>query len=136
MILRIEVRSVLGVSSLKQLAIRRYFTSFSTQTDDMNNEVFENKMEALDKELHQLFNKYNLSLLEHDTRFIPREKMSLCYCEVCNHLMINRDKNPVRFDKDEFYNDLDLIILDGGNYKDKELCMECLPTTHRWGMFS
>ena len=54
--------------------------------------------------------------------------------------MINRDKNPTRFNKEDIWADLDTdyngVIWDGGTHEGKELCMECLPIEHRWGYFS
>jgi len=121
---------------MKHLAIKKYYTSFSIDSVEIENNVSSEQIESLDKELDELFKKYNMTLLEHDTRFIPIEKMSLSYCEKCNHLMINRDKNPTKFDGDEFYSDLGFIILNGGTDNGMDLCEECLPISHRWGHFS
>jgi hypothetical protein len=121
---------------MKQIAIRKHFSYFTTTSSEINGCVFDEKIEKFDEEFHELLKKYGFTSLAHETRFIPIEKMSLCYCEKCNELMVNRDKNPTRFDRDEFYNDLAYIILDGGIHEGKELCQECLPVTHRWGLFS
>ncbi len=121
---------------MKQLAIRKHYSCFSTNSSEIDECLFDEKMAQLDEELRVIFKKYGLSLLQHETRFIPFKKMSLCYCEECNQLMINRDKNPCRFDGDWLYSDLRFVVLDGGTHEGKELCEECLPLSHRWGHFS
>jgi len=125
---------------MKQFAIRRLYSYFETSSEEIDNNVFDEKLEKLDEELKALLEKYGLECLNHDTRFVPVKKMAAGKCGQCGNLMINRDKNPVRFNKEDMWIDLDSdyngVIWDGGSYEDKELCMECLPIEHRWGYFS
>ena len=125
---------------MKQFAIRRLYSYFETTSEDINNCSFDKELEKLDEELQTLLSKYGLKLLSHDTRFIPSKKLSLVKCQQCGNLMVNRDKNPARFNKENLWIDLDSdyngVIWDGGTHEDKELCMECLPIEHRWGYFS
>jgi len=125
---------------MKQLAIRRLYSYFETSSEDIDSSAFDESLEALDEELKELLEKYGLKLITHDTRFIPMEKMSARKCDRCENIMINRDKNPSRFNKEDMWIDLDSdfngVIWDGGTYEGQELCMECLPIEHRWGYFS
>jgi hypothetical protein len=124
---------------MKQIAIRKHYSYFITNTSEIKDCVFDEKMDSLDAEITELFSKYDLKLISHITRFIQLEKMSVSLCEKCENLMVNRDKNPARFgsgDDTSFYADLDFVIYDGGTHEGKNLCMECLPISHRWGYFS
>jgi len=124
---------------MKQIAIRKHYSYFMTNTSEIQKGVFDEKMERLDAEIAELLNKYDLKLISYAMRFIQLEKMSVSHCEKCENIMINRDKNPTGFssgDATNFYADLDFVIYDGGTHEGKNLCMECLPTSHRWGYFS
>lgn len=125
---------------MKNYAIRRLYSCFEVESADIENGSFDQKLEALDKELKILLEKYGLKYIEQDTRFIPQQKLSACKCDNCANLMINRDKNPTRFDGADLWADLEtghnVIVCDGGTYEGKSLCMECLPVEHRWGYFS
>lgn len=125
---------------MKQIAIRRHYSYFETTSQDIKDCNFDEKLDALDEEIKALLAKYGLNLIKHDTRFIPMEKMSAKKCDQCDNLMINRDKNPARFDKEDLWIDLDtdynFVIWDGGSYENRDLCMECLPIEHRWGYSS
>ena len=125
---------------MKQFAIRRLYSYFETTSEEIQSNSFDEKLEGLDEELKSLLSKYGLKFINHDTRFIPLKKMSASKCEQCDNLMINRDNNPARFNKEDMWLDLDSdyngVIWDGGTYDGKELCMECLPLEHRWGYFS
>ena len=125
---------------MKQYAIRRHYSYFETNFEESKDGIFDEKLESFDQEFKALLVKYGLSFISHDTRFIPLHKMSATKCDQCGNLMINRDKNPARFGKEDLWADLDTdynsVIWDGGNHEGKELCMECLPIEHRWGYFS
>jgi len=125
---------------MKQFAIRRLYSYFETSSEEIENCSFDEKLEALDDELKAVLARYGLKLINHDTRFLPTEKMSARKCARCENLMINRDKNPARFNKEDLWLDLDTdyngVIWDGGTHEGEELCMECLPIEHRWGCFS
>lgn len=116
------------------------YSYFETTSQEIEDCTFDNKLELLDDELKILLEKYGLKLISQDMRFLPLQKMSAKKCDNCENLMINRNKNPTRFDKDNLWIDLDtdynFVILDGGTHEGKELCMECLPIEHRWGYFS
>ncbi|MBU2712308.1 hypothetical protein [Zooshikella harenae] len=125
---------------MKQFAIRRFYSYFETNSEEIENCSFDEKLTAFDNELEKLLERYDLKLLNIDTRFIPQKKMSATKCEQCDNLMVNRDKNPARFNKEDLWIDLDSdyngIVWDGGTFEGKDLCMECLPLEHRWGYFS
>jgi hypothetical protein len=121
---------------MKHIAIWKYFSCFETNSEEIEACVFDEKMERLESEVRALLEKYDLKLLAQEGRFIPMSKMSTCYCESCGHLMINRDKNPARFDGSPLYADLEFVIRDGGIHEGQTLCQECLPVSHRWGLFS
>lgn len=125
-----------GMKEMKHIAIRKHFSCFTTDSKAIEGCEFDEKMDQLDDELRALFEKYGLTLLEQESRFIPMAKMSLCHCERCGHLMIDRDKNPARFDNDPLYSDLTFVVRDGGTHGGQVLCEACLPTSHRWGHFS
>ncbi|MCU7930965.1 MAG: hypothetical protein KZQ90_09200 [Candidatus Thiodiazotropha sp. (ex Codakia rugifera)] len=125
---------------MKQFAIRRLYSYFETTSEEIENCSFDENLEALDNELKVVLAKYGLKLINHDIRFLPMEKMSARKCARCENLMINRDKNPARFNKEDLWIDLDTdyngVTWDGGTHEGKELCMGCLPIEHRWGYFS
>jgi hypothetical protein len=125
---------------MKQYAIRRLYSYFEVSSEEIENGSFDEKLEEVDAELRAVLEKHGLKNLSQDTRFIPQAKMSARQCENCENLMINRDENPARFNKEDLWIDLDTdyngIIWDGGTHEGKELCMECLPFQHRWGYFS
>ncbi|MDO6388476.1 hypothetical protein [Uliginosibacterium sp. 31-12] len=121
---------------MKHIAIWKYFSSFETTSEEIDSSAFDNKLEQVESEIRALLSKHGLKLLSQEGRFIPMEKMSTCYCDSCGHLMINRDENPARFDGSPLYADLEFVILDGGNHEGRSLCQECLPISHRWGLFS
>ena len=125
---------------MKTFAIRRTYSYIEIDSREINENSFDQKLEELDQEIKTLHDKYHVNFICNDTRFIPSEKMSVGVCESCQNLMINRDKNPAGFDSESLWSDAvqdtTLFILNGGTYEGKELCMECLPVSHRWGLFS
>ena len=121
---------------MKQIAIKKTYSYYSTTSEEIEKCTFDEKIDKLNEELRNLFQKYGLNMVWHETVFIPEEKMSLFHCEKCNHIMINRDLNPARFDNSELFNDLTFVVRDGGTHEGQNLCEECLPITHRWGHFS
>lgn len=125
---------------MKQFAIRRLYSYFETTSEEIENCSFDENLEALDDELKVVLAKYGLKLINHDIRFLLMEKMSARKCARCENIMINRDKNPACFNKEDLWIDLDTdyngVIWDGGTHEGEELCMECLPIEHRWGYFS
>jgi|GEM_PF-1761630 len=125
---------------MKQFAIRRLYSYFETTSEDIDSGSFDQNLEALDEELKSLLEKYGLKLINQDTRFVPMVKLSAKKCDRCDNLMINRDKNPAGFNREQLWVDLDadynFVIWDGGTHEGEELCMECLPIEHRWGYFS
>jgi len=125
---------------MKQFAIRRLYSYFETTSEDIDSGSFDQNLEALDEELKSLLEKYGLKLINQDTRFVPMAKLSAKKCDRCDNLMINRDKNPAGFNREQLWVDLDadynFVIWDGGTHEGEELCMECLPIEHRWGYFS
>lgn len=125
---------------MKQFAIRRLYSYFETTSEDIDSSSFDQNLEALDAEIKLLLEKYGLKLINQDTRFVPMAKLSAKKCDRCDNLMINRDKNPAGFNREQLWVDLDadynFVIWDGGTHEGEELCMECLPIEHRWGYFS
>lgn len=125
---------------MTRYAIRRLYSYFETTEHEIENGEFDAKLEELDSEIKILYEKYGLNYISQDTRFINLKKMSVGECDQCKNLMLNRDKNPTRFNKEDLWIDLDtdcnFVIFDGGTFEGKNLCMECLPIDHRWGCFS
>ena len=125
---------------MKRYAIQRLYSYFETTEKEIEEGEFDTKLERLDDEIKKLFEKYDLNYISQDMRFINLKKMSVGKCDQCKNLMLNRDKNPARFNKEDLWIDLDcdynFVIWDGGTYEGKDLCMECLPVEHRWGYFS
>jgi hypothetical protein len=125
---------------MKQFAIRRLYSYFEISSEEIKSNSFDERLEKLDEEIKALLKKYGLEYISQDTRFLPIKKLSAAKCDKCGKLMINRDKNPCRFNKEDLWIDLDsdynCVIWDGGSHEGKELCMECLPTDHRWGYYS
>ena len=125
---------------MKRYAIRRLYSYFETTEKEIEEGEFDTKLGRLDDEIKKLFEKYDLNYISQDMRFINLKKMSVGKCDQCKNLMLNRDKNPARFNKEDLWIDLDcdynFVIWDGGTYEGKDLCMECLPVEHRWGYFS
>ena len=121
---------------MKQIAIQRIFSYFYTDSEEIEACVFDEKLTALDQEIKTLLKKYGFEKGETGTSFFGLEKYSICNCENCQQLMVNRDKNPAGFSGNELAYEIDLIIYDGGECNGKVLCEECLPVTHRWGRHS
>ena len=93
-------------------------------------------IKKLDQEIDILLKKYGIEKAETHTSFFGLEKYSICKCENCQHLMVNRDKNPAGFSGKKLANEMDSIIYDGGEHNGKILYEECLPVTHRWRLHS
>lgn len=122
---------------MKQIAIRKYYSFFNIETNEIESDSFDEKMELLDADLKAVFYKHGIEMSGSETRFLPIEKLSIFKCENCNQLMVNRDRNPMKFESNGIDNsDLDWVILDGGSHEGKNLCEECLPLLHRWGHYS
>ncbi|MGR3977877.1 hypothetical protein FW754_09415 [Acinetobacter sp. 1207_04] len=125
---------------MKKYALRRLYSYFETTTEDIDENKFDERLEQLDEELKVLLEKYGLNYISQDMRYINLQKMSVGQCNQCKNLMLNRDKNPARFNKEDLWIDLDCdyncVIWEGGTHNGKDLCMECLPKEHRWGYFS
>jgi hypothetical protein len=125
---------------MKQFAICRTYSYFETTSEDIDRGTFDERLERFDEDLRVLLEKYGLMFINRDTRFIPLQKMSVRKCENCDNLMINRDKNPAGFGGGSLWSDIDsetsFFIYDGGTHQDRELCISCLPVSHRWGFFS
>jgi hypothetical protein len=120
---------------MKQIALHKVLTYFYTNSDEIESERFDEKLENLRQELGTLLKKHGIELAETHTTFYGLEKLSICNCEKCGQLMINRDKNPAGFNTPPDA-DIELVIIDGGEHEGKLLCMECLPIAHRWGLHS
>jgi hypothetical protein len=125
---------------MKTFAIRRTYSYIEINSSEVNEDSFDQKLEELDSDIKTLHDNHGVNFICTDTRFISSDKMSVRVCESCQNLMINRDKNPAGFDSDSLWKDAvqdtTLFILNGGTHAGKELCMECLPPSHRWGLFS
>ena len=121
---------------MKQIAIRKGFSYFYTDSDEIQSGAFDEKLEALENELEKVFNQFGLVKAEGYTTFYGLEKYSITNCENCGHLMVNRDKNPVGFSGNQLAQELEYVLYDGGEHAGKVLCEECLPFTHRWGHHS
>lgn len=121
---------------MKQIAIKRTFSFYFTNSDETNSGVLDQKYEKLHHEMIELFEKYDVQMAESCTSYYGVEKYSIEHCESCQKLMINRDKNPAGFGNSEFVEDAKFTIINGGILDGKNLCEECLPINHRWGLHS
>ena len=125
---------------MKAFAIKRAYGFLEIDALDKESEDLQERIEGLDRAIKDLHEAHGFRYICGDTRFISSEKMSVRLCESCQNLMINRDKNPAGFDQSEFWRDATLdstvFISNGGTLEGKELCGECLPSEHRWGLFS
>ena len=86
--------------------------------------------------MRALLKKYGIESSDSYTTFFGLEKYSICNCESCGQLMVNRDKNPSGFSGNELATEIEYVIYDGGEHEGKTLCEECLPFSHRWGHHS
>ena len=121
---------------MKQIAIRKDFSYFYTDSEEVEAGSFDERLETLDEEIRALYKKYGVELAQGYTTFYGLEKYSICNCEACGHLMLNRDENPTGFIGNELAVEIEYVIYDGGAHEGKQLCEECLPFTHRWGHHS
>jgi hypothetical protein len=121
---------------MKKIAIRKNFSYFYTNSIEIASGGFDDKLEALDLEMKALLKKYGIEGGLGHTTFYGLEKYSICNCEQCGHLMVNRDQNPAGFSGNELVAEIEYLIYDGGELEGKKLCEECLPFTHRWGHHS
>ena len=121
-------------TNMKQIAIKKVFGYFTTNTEEVESCVFDEKLEQLDREIKLLLKKYQIKFVESSTAFYKTKKYSLCFCENCKHLMINRDINPAGFSRHDLTDDMDFIVYNGGESEGKILCGDCLPVEHRWSI--
>lgn len=73
---------------MKKYAVRRHYSYFETNSEEVDKGVFDEKLESFDQEFKALLEKYDLSFISNDTRFIAVQKMSATKCEKCGNLMI------------------------------------------------
>ena len=111
---------------MKHIAIQKIFGFFYTDSEEIESCGYEKKLAAFDQEIKILFKKYGIEKAETHTSFFGLEKYSICKCENCQHLMVNRDKNPAGFSGNELANEIDYIIYDGGELNGKILCHDGL----------
>jgi hypothetical protein len=118
---------------MKHIAVKKVFSYYYTDSDEIENCSLDEKMDSLDSELRQLFVKYGVTVAEGYTSFYGVDKYSIELCQQCGHLMINRDKNPAGLPAASWAADLEWVFSDGGTVDGKTLCERCLPHSHRWG---
>ncbi|WP_339133395.1 MAG: hypothetical protein WGN25_12650 [Candidatus Electrothrix sp. GW3-4] len=116
---------------MKQIAIKKTLTYYFTDSCTTNSGSLDEK---LDEEMRLLLKKYDVHLAESCTGYYGLKKFSICNCESCGNVMINRDRNPTGFGGGDSACDFELAVLDGGDYRGQQLCEECLPNSHRWGL--
>lgn len=121
---------------MKQIVVRKGFSYFYTNSEEIDSGAIDEKLSALEIELEQVFQKFGFIKASGYTSFYGLEKYSVTNCVDCGSLMVNRDKNPAGFGVNELNTELEFVFRDGGNFNGKELCDECLPSTHRWGLSS
>ncbi|WP_299615763.1 hypothetical protein [uncultured Tateyamaria sp.] len=121
---------------MRYMTFMKHLSMFETTTEEVEDGLNDEKMERLFDELKAVFSKYNVTLSHWEAAPFPMAKLSMTRCEECSQLMINRDKNPTKFGPSDHFEDSDSLCLDGGTNNGRELCEECLPTSHRWGHFS
>lgn len=121
---------------MKQVVLLKHLSFFETTAADAEARLDERNLKVLYDELKTVFDKHGMKLAFYETAQFPMEKLSIQHCEECSQLMVNRDLNPAKFGGSDHFLDQDDLILDGGTYKGRNLCEECLPVSHRWGHFS
>ena len=62
---------------MKQIAVRKHYSLFKTDSDEIESCSFDENLEKLDAELRSVFEKYGLELVETETRFLPIKKLSI-----------------------------------------------------------
>lgn len=118
---------------MRYMTFMKHVSMLETTTEDG---LDDEKMERLFDDLKVVFKKYNVTLSHCEAAPFPMAKFSMTRCEDCSQLMINRDKNPMKFGPSDHFNDSDSLCFDGGTHSGRELCEDCLPTSHRWGHFA
>ena len=117
---------------MKHIAIRKGLSYFYTDSNEIDSDVIDSKLEPLEDELRKVFAKHGLHKSESLTCFYNVEKYSITNCSNCESLMINRDSNPAGISSTASEQDISLVLLDGGVNSGQILCEECLPQNHRW----
>jgi len=116
---------------MKHIALIKQFGYYYIESDELMSEEFNDDPESgFYKEMVALYKKYDMEVLEGYTSFYGVEKYSICHCEKCNRLIVNRDENPTGIPGTE--EEIGFLINNGGNHEGKVLCDMCLPSTHRW----
>ncbi len=118
---------------MKHIAIQKIFSYFFTSQKEVQNDACGEKIDKFYDDLRELCKKHDIQLSESYTSFYGMEKFSIQECEQCKKIMLNRDKNPAGFDEYEATQELNWVVLDGGEFEGRILCEECLPVSHRWG---
>ncbi len=97
---------------------------------EFEEDVLDEKEESFREDLRELIAKYGFDFKFIESLFVNEKKYSVCECEKCGHLMINRDKNPIGYDSEN----IEDVVINGGDYEGMTMCEECLPKEHRWGL--
>lgn len=96
-------------------------------------DIDESALDSLIEELRPIIEKHGFELSGTETYSLGLEKFSICKCESCDQLFVNRDENPAGFDKNYAPEVFESFVYDGGVHEGKKLCELCLPHSHRWG---
>lgn len=73
---------------MKQIKIRKHFSHFKTNSEDIEAGSFDESLEKLDGELKAVLHKYGLEMVETETRFLPAQKLSVFHFEKYDHLWL------------------------------------------------
>ena len=90
-------------------------------------------IDSLIKAIGPIVEEHGFRMSQCETISLGLAKFAISECSKCGVLAMNRDTNPSGFDQGYVFENLDLVIVDGGSFNGDHLCGECLPTTHRWG---
>jgi hypothetical protein len=118
---------------MKYLGLSKIFSYYEVTSEELDDDALEQRFDNFRKELVELFDKHGVKFADSYTAFYGMEKYSICNCQKCNQLMLNRDKNPAGFSEHPS-DETGLVVYDGGESEGRILCEECLPATHRWGV--
>lgn len=95
---------------------------------EIDGDKFEEVEASIKTALENVLLDDDLGLEVVSTQIINVDKYSVCECDRCGRIMVDRDENPagLGYDVDEF------TIVNGGKDGGEVLCEFCLPENHRW----
>ncbi len=96
---------------------------------DFFDDSYLDKLENLRTDLSSLLVKHGININSIESTFLNVKKYSIHHCDKCQHLMIDRESNPVKATAETLVSE---VVFDGAKLGDSFMCEECLPSDHRW----